>query len=138
MKVLTIGTFDLLHRGHLNLFHACYKIAGQGGQVYVGVNTDEFVEKYKGLRPVQSHIDRWLVVSALRVVHAACDNRDNGVTLIRRIQPDVLVVGSDWAKKDYYAQIGITAEELEEQGTLLVYVPYTPGISSTSIKERLK
>ena len=56
---------------------------------------------------------------------------------IEKIKPDFIVVGSDWAKKDYYAQMGFTQKWLDDRGITLVYVPYTEGISSTILKERL-
>jgi cytidyltransferase-like protein len=50
--VLTIGTFDLLHVGHLELLAGCRELAGGSGSVVVAVNRDAFVERYKGRRPV--------------------------------------------------------------------------------------
>jgi len=133
---ITIGTFDLLHVGHLNLFRACRLVADQ---VVVGVNSDEFVEKFKGQRPVMDALDRESLVRELRTVTSV--HLHDGNTrdwLIRRKKyldgPVMLVVGSDWAKKDYYAQIGVTRDELAEMGITMIYVDYTPGVSSTNLR----
>lgn len=136
MKVLTIGTFDLLHDGHLNLFQACKKLA-QGGQVMVGVNIDSFVVKYKGVMPVQNENTRIRILQSLVTVNNVRFNNDAGHTLILQVCPDILVVGSDWATRDYYAQIGMTLEDFYDNGILLVYVPYTPGISSSQLRKKL-
>jgi hypothetical protein len=52
--------------------------------------------------------------------------------------PDLIVIGSDWARRDYYAQMQFDQDWLDERGIGLVYIPYTQGISSTAIKERLR
>jgi glycerol-3-phosphate cytidylyltransferase len=137
MKVLTIGTFDLFHEGHLHLLQACRKLAG-GDIVAVGVNTDEFVKKFKGEYPVNTERTRAAVVDSCRYVNQTKYNTDGGEWLIKLVRPDILVIGSDWAKKDYLGQIGMTQHALDSLGILLVYVPYTEGISSTMIKERMR
>jgi len=54
------------------------------------------------------------------------------------VAPDYILIGSDWARKDYYTQMGFDQNWLDERGIVLGYVPYTPGISTTNIKGRLK
>jgi glycerol-3-phosphate cytidylyltransferase-like family protein len=56
---------------------------------------------------------------------------------IELVMPDLIVIGDDWAKKDYYAQMQFTREWLSELDIQLVYVPYTPGISTTDLKKRI-
>jgi glycerol-3-phosphate cytidylyltransferase-like family protein len=58
-------------------------------------------------------------------------------TAIEMVKPDYLVIGSDWARKDYYRQMGFDQDWLDERGIVLCYVPYTAGISTTKIKARL-
>ena len=133
---ITIGTFDLLHVGHLNLFRACRLLADQ---VIVGVNSDAFVEQFKGERPIVNTSDRLALVRELRTVTSAhWHDGDTKKWLVQRKKyldgPVMLVVGSDWAKKDYYAQIGVTRDELVEMGITMVYVDYTPGVSSTNLR----
>jgi len=54
------------------------------------------------------------------------------------VQPDLIVIGSDWARRDYYTQMGFDQDWLDERGIGLCYIPYTQGISSTDIKTRLR
>lgn len=54
------------------------------------------------------------------------------------VSPDFVVIGSDWAKKDYYKQMMFDQDWLDARGIALCYIPYTPGISTTNIKGRLK
>jgi len=64
-------------------------------------------------------------------------NESAGRELIELEKPDFLVIGSDWAVKDYYAQIDVTQDYLDENDITMVYVPYTRGISSTELKRRV-
>jgi glycerol-3-phosphate cytidylyltransferase len=51
---------------------------------------------------------------------------------------NVVAIGSDWARRDYYSQMNFTQDWLDEQGIWLLYVPYTSGVSSTDVKARIK
>jgi hypothetical protein len=51
--------------------------------------------------------------------------------------PDIIAIGSDWARRDYYTQMAFDQDWLDERGIALMYIPYTQGISSTAIKERV-
>lgn len=62
--------------------------------------------------------------------------RDSRPAIIM-VRPNIIVIGSDWAKKDYYAQMGFTQEWLDQRGIGLAYVPYTKDISTTILKQRL-
>ena len=129
--VLTIGAFDCLHAGHINLFRRCEEY----GELIVGLNSDDFIEKYKGKRPLFSYDERVELLENLG--YKVVKNSDAGYTIIRGINPDLLVVGSDWARKDYLAQIGMTQDDLDELNIHLMYVPYTKIISTSEIKRRV-
>ena len=131
MNVLTLGTFDIPHAGHLHFLKQC----DQFGTVTIGLNSDEFIEAYKGFKPVFNYSERkaLLELFGYRVVK----NNSAGKQLILQLCPDMLVIGSDWAKKDYYAQIGLTQEILDDYGIIMTYIPYTKGISATEIKRRV-
>lgn len=136
LKVYTSGTFDLFHSGHVELLRRCAEI----GDVCVSLNTDEFIEFYKGKPPVVSYAEREVVLLSCAYVDWVVPNyggADSKVA-IEVIKPDLIVIGSDWAKKDYYAQMGFTQDWLDERGIGLMYVPYTKGISSTEIKRRMQ
>lgn len=140
-RVLTVGTFDLLHHGHLDLLERCRKLAGPGGSVIVGVNPDEWVATYKR-PPVQSLQTRLGLLRALDRRYADASVRASGASLLPMLElwaPDFLAVGSDWEGRDYLAQIGVTQEELDSFGCRLVYL-YRPadGPSTTRIRERLE
>ena len=140
--VYTGGTFDLFHIGHVQLLAACRKIAGPSGQVIVAVNEDEFVEKFKGVRPTLSTEDRIKVVESCRYVDKVVPNigwQDSTVTIDHVGPVDFVVIGDDWAPpKDYYAQMGFSKEWLNSNEITLVYVDRNTGMSSTTIRERLK
>lgn len=137
--VLTIGTFDHVHIGHLELFRACRKLAGGYGQVVVAVNSDEFVERFKGHRPDQPQDYRMTMLRALRDVDEVIRNTGDeyaGV-VIGRYPHCVLAVGDDWAGKDYLGQLHVSQAFLDERGVRIEYVPRTTGESTTAIRRRL-
>ena len=139
LVVYTGGTFDLYHAGHAAFLRQCKRIAGQNGHVIVSLNTDEFIELYKGKPPVMSFAERKAVLESCRWVDEVVANvgAHDSTIAIELAQPDIIVVGSDWAKRDYYAQMCFNQDWLDERGIGLCYVPYTQGISSTNIKARL-
>lgn len=130
------GTFDLMHAGHSNFLRRCAEL---GDRVVIALNTDEFIEEYKGKPPVISYADRRDVLLACRYVDEVIPNiggPDSRIT-IETVMPDLIVIGSDWARRDYYTQMGFDQDWLDARGIGLCYIPYTPGISSTAIKERM-
>lgn len=131
--VLTVGTFDCLHYGHIRLFDR----AAAFGRLTVGVNSDRFVRRYKGRQPVSDENMRAATVAAVRAVHATVVNDGPGRDLVRRALPHLLVVGSDWHGRDYLGQIGMTQNELDYLGVAVMYLPRTPDVSTTEIRERL-
>ena len=126
-KVLTIGTFDIPHMGHAAFLRKCEAF----GEVTVGINSDTFVMEYKGVTPVYLLEDRQAIVESLGYETAI--NWTAGRELIQEVKPDVIVIGSDWLRKDYLKQIDLTVAYLERMEIVLVYVPYTFGISTSGI-----
>lgn len=136
LRVYTGGTFDLLHAGHVNFLKRCSEI----GDVTVALNTDDFIASYKGKPPIMSFDERASVLLGLKYVKDVIPNvggADSRIS-IELVAPDYILIGSDWARKDYYKQMGFDQDWLDERGIILGYVPYTPGISTTNIKGRLK
>lgn len=138
--VYTGGTFDLFHSGHANLLKKCREIAGEDGWVVVSLNPDDFIVKYKGDAPICSEIERKAVLESCMYVDKVIMNvgGEDSRIAIEMVNPDYIVIGSDWAKRDYYRQMGFDQFWLDERNIGLVYVPYTKTISSTEIKRRLK
>ena len=138
-KVLTIGTFDLIHIGHIDLFTFCKRLAGENGEAIVAVNTDEFVERYKGKKPIINANHRMDLIRSIKWVDSVYVNKgdEDCKVIIDEIKPQYLVVGSDWLEKDYLKQTNLTRKYLEDN---LICVVFTPRFydSSTIIKERIR
>lgn len=135
LRIYTGGTFDLFHAGHVEFLKKC----AQFGSVTVALNTDEFIEAYKGKPPVMSYNERKTVLEACRYVDKVIPNRGgaNSKPAIMNVMPDMIIVGSDWAVRDYHKQMDFTQEWLDDRNIMLCYIPYTKGVSSTDIKKRL-
>lgn len=134
--VMTIGSFDILHRDHIALFEECRRIAGKKGHVRVGLNTDAFIESHKGRPPLLDDTNRALILGAIRDIDDWFWNENDCIlSHIERFMPDFLVIGSDWHEKDYMGQIGITFEDLYALSCNLVYVPTLERVHSSSIRE---
>lgn len=136
MKVYTGGTFDVFHAGHVDLLRRCAEL----GEVIVALNTDEFIRQYKDKPPINSYEERRDVLLGCRYVSQVIPNEGGADSKpsILKVQPDFLVIGSDWLRKDYCKQMSFTPEWLEEQNITLVYVPRIRKLSSTEIKGRIK
>lgn len=136
--VLTLGTFDLLHVGHLELFGYCREWAGRDGRVVVAVNRDAFVERYKGRLPVVPYQQRVEMLDAVRDVDLVVCNAgdEDAKPTISVIQPNLIVVGDDWRDRDYLGQLGVTHEWLLSQWPVMsvVYAPRTRGVSTTALR----
>jgi glycerol-3-phosphate cytidylyltransferase-like family protein len=80
------------------------------------------------------------VVSSCRYVDSVIKNTGefDSKPIILEIKPNIIAVGDDWAKKDYYSQMNFTQTWLDENEITLVYIPYTIGISSTIIKNNMQ
>ncbi len=139
LRVYTGGTFDLFHAGHVNFLKICKEIAGVSGTVTVSLNTDEFIYEYKKSYPILTYEQRYDVLIACRYVDNVIPNKDgkDSKPAIEDCSPDIIAIGSDWARKDYYNQMNFTQDWLDDQGISLIYIPYTQGISSTLIKQKI-
>ena len=97
-KIFTNGCFDVLHRGHLELFEYAKSL----GYLYVGVDSDEKVRRDKGMsRPYNLLGDRIKMLQSLRFIDEVRSFNDTSglEDLIRGISPDILIIGSDWQGK---------------------------------------
>ena len=136
-KILyTGGTFDLFHSGHANFLKHCKKLADK---VIVSLNSDEFIVKYKKSPPIMNFDERKKILLACRYVDEVVENiggEDSKLSILA-VMPNIIAIGDDWAKKDYYSQMKFTQKWLDEKEITLIYIPYTSGISTTEIKKRL-
>lgn len=131
--VLTLGTFDTPHMGHAALMREAAKL---GDRLVVGINSDRFVREYKGRDPIFHYAERRDLVMALGYDVVLNDGPGRDVIVASQVGCDILAVGSDWATRDYFAQIGMTAAEFFGSGRTLAFIPYTQGISTTALRER--
>ena len=138
--VLTLGSFDLPHAGHFHLFQQCKKIAGKDGHVAVGLNPDEFIFEFKKRLPIQSFQERHDILLGCKWIDTiyATPGAD-AKPLIEMVNPDYIVIGSDWAPpKNYHAQLQITQKYLSDRDITLLYLDRLGIWSSTELKERIR
>jgi cytidyltransferase-like protein len=138
--VYTGGTFDLFHAGHVDLLLRCHQLTGGDGRVVVGLNPDEFVAEFKGQPPVCTYQEREVVLRACRYVDDVVCNRGgtDSRPAIMDVAPDIIAIGSDWAKRDYFDQMGFTVEWLDAHEISLIYLPRYRACSSTMLKHRAR
>ena len=97
--IFTNGCFDILHRGHLELFAYAKSL---GDRLVVGVDSDEKVKQDKGSdRPINSLVDRMIMLASLSDIDEvhSFDSPEGLVGLVRKVSPSVMIVGSDWKGK---------------------------------------
>jgi D-beta-D-heptose 7-phosphate kinase/D-beta-D-heptose 1-phosphate adenosyltransferase len=129
VKVWTNGCFDILHRGHIELFKHAKSL---GEYLKVGVDSDWKVRKTKGMcRPINKQTDRVALLTAIRYVDEVVIFETPGelAARIKDYSPDILVVGSDWEGREV-----VGAEYARE----VKYFKRLEGYSTTSILEKLK
>lgn len=139
LRVYNGSTFDLLHTGHLYVLRQMRELAGVSGEVIIGLNTDEFVEQFKGHKPVQPYAERAEIIAAIRYVDRVVPNvggADSRVVL-EAVMPDIIAVGYDWWSPDdskYFRQMGFDQSWLDDHGMSLVYLRWLSGRSSTKLR----
>ena len=138
MRVMNIGSYDILHYGHFSLLKFCKDI---GDEVIIGLNTDEFIEQFKGKKPTMTYKERERALLALPWVDKVVKNRQPGNSagvIMLENKVDLYVSGSDWMKKDLFKQWEVKEDFCDKYGIVLCYFPLAKNISSTIIKERVR
>ena len=119
-KVFVNGTFDILHRGHLELLNYAKSL----GYVIVGIDTDDCIKEKKGpTRPIHNQEERKFHLENLKsvdeVIFFSSEPEFEG--LIKSLEPDIIIVGSDWKEKStiksYYDGELIFFDRIEEYST---------------------
>ncbi len=130
--VFTNGCFDVVHRGHIEFLKFC---KSQGDILVVGLNSDRSTKAIKGPgRPINNQHDRATVLAALETVdYITIFDEPDPLNLIKKVKPDILVKGQDWAQKGV-----VGSDFVESYGGRVVLAPLVEGKSSTTIIEKLK
>lgn len=129
--VFTNGCFDIVHKGHIEYLASA---ATLGTKLVIGLNTDLSVKRLKGeTRPVNDEQARALILSALIFVdQVILFNEDTPYELIKFIQPDILVKGSDYKPEDI-----VGYDIVKNKGGKIITIDLTPGFSTTSILKKI-
>jgi len=130
MIVYTVGTFDLLHVGHLALLNHCKSL---GNVVAVGVASDEVVNRYKPNIPIIPLNQRIEMLEALGCVDIVRPYHElEYVSACKELNVDIFVIGGDWGRKSHNLDV---ESYLKKSGKQIVQVRYNPRTSSTKIKQ---
>lgn len=123
-RVITYGTFDLLHYGHINLLRRAKAL---GDYLIVALSSDEF-NAIKGKKSFFTYEQRKALLEAIRYVDLVIPENDwnQKVNDVHEYHIDTFVMGDDWAGKFDF---------LKDEGVEVVYLPRTPEISTTEIKK---
>ena len=126
-KVITYGTFDLLHYGHVNLLRRAKEL---GDYLIVCLSTDEFNQQQKNKKCYFSYEKRKQLLEAIRYVDLVIpeESWEQKRSDVHEFKIDTFVIGDDWAGKFDF---------LKEEGCEVVYLSRTPEISTTQIKNDL-
>ncbi|WP_421921201.1 adenylyltransferase/cytidyltransferase family protein [Marinifilum sp.] len=126
-RVITFGTFDLFHIGHLNILERAKQF---GDYLIVGVSTDALNFSKKQKNPIHSQEERTRIINALKVVDEVFyeESLELKGDYIKKYNADVLVMGDDW--KDKFDEFKSLCE--------VIYLERTPSISTTEIIEIIK
>lgn len=132
----TCGVFDVFHVGHLNLLERCKTMCDI---LIVGVCDDKYVREIKHKEPVYPEDQRVRILKALKVVDDAVlvdiETTDDKMLALEKIHFDVLFSGDDWKGSERYQK---TEEQFAKLGVSIEYFPYTQGISTSQINEKMK
>ena len=130
--VYTVGTFDLLHVGHLALLNHCKSL---GNILAVGVASDEVVNMYKPNVPIVPLEQRMEMLRALACVDIVRPYHElEYVSGCKALDVDIFVVGEDWGKKPHNLDVD---NYIRDIGKHIEKVHYNPRTSSTKIKQMI-
>ena len=130
MIVYTVGTFDLLHVGHLALLNHCKEL---GDILVVGVASDAVVNMYKPnipIVPLEQRVEMLEALSCVDIVRPY--HQLEYVSGCKAVDVDIFVIGEDWGKKPHNLDVN---NYLRKMGKEIAQVTYNPRTSSTKIKK---
>ena len=126
-KVITFGTFDVFHVGHINIIE---RAASMGDYLIVGISSDSLNYSKKGRYPIYSEDDRMKIIQSLKFVNEVFleESLELKLDYIKKYGADLLVMGDDW--KGRFDWVNSVCE--------VIYLPRTQSISTTEIIEVVK
>lgn len=132
---ITFGVFDLLHFGHFELFRRIRELVGQEGRVYIMLQIDESIAKYKpGCKSVYDFTTRQKMIETLRTVDKAIPYDAVGIEAVEKVDFDLLICGPEHTNERFQRLFAWC----KEHGKEIVVLPRTEGISTTKLKEILR
>ena len=132
---ITFGVFDLLHFGHFELFRRIRELVGENGKVYVMLQIDEMIAKYKpGCKNVYNFATRQKMIESLRTVDKAIPYDVVGIDAVKGIDFDILVVGPEHTNERFQQLFKWCAATEKE----VVTMPRTEGVSTSWLKQILR
>ncbi len=126
-RVVTFGTFDLFHYGHLRILERASKLADE---LYVGVSSDKLNFSKKNRYPLYNEEERMHIVSSLGFVNGVFleESLELKREYLEKYKADILLMGNDWEGRfDEFKDI-----------CQVIYLPRTPSVSTTELIERIK
>ena len=138
--IFTNGCFDILHRGHIELFKFC-RSQHTYRQVVIGVNSDKSIRKLKGpSRPIMLEEDRMALLLAIQWIdYIIIFDTKSVLPLIEAMKPSFLIKGGNYSTKPCAVADQIVGQKfVESYGGKVLTAPMVEGISSTNIIERIK
>jgi len=127
-RIITYGTFDLLHYGHINLLK---RAKAQGDYLIVALSTDEFNWESKQKKSYFNYEKRKQLLEAVRYVDLVIpeNNWEQKISDVKQYHVDIFVMGDDWTGKFDFIE--------KETNAKIVYLSRTPEISTSQIKDNL-
>mgnify|MGYP001473853993 CR=1 FL=1 len=128
MIIITFGTFDLFHYGHLRLLQRCLDMDGLT-RLVVGVSSDALNHTKKNKMPIYTEAERMAIISNMKGVDEVFleESLEKKQEYVDAFGADVLVMGDDWEGKFDHIK-----------GCRVIYLPRTPSISTTEIIEKIR
>jgi glycerol-3-phosphate cytidylyltransferase len=129
IRIFTAGTFDLFHNGHLNILRQAKSL---GGYLIVGVSVDDLIKSYKE-EPIMSLENRMEIISHIDFVdEVVMQHKLFDIEQFNELKADFFVVGDDWRDNQENKNI-----QWLKKNNKIKFFPYTKGLSSSIIKERI-
>ncbi len=135
-RVYVGGTFDLFHPGHVELLRQAWTL----GDVTVVLNSDDYVEEFKGKRPTMHFMERAHMLLSCEFVDEVLYNPGEERYILDKVKPDYIlyaIQGDEYDRESYLERLQIDEEYLAKNNIELIFSEYTEGVSSSDIINRI-